>query len=127
MGFPGWLTQYKLVYLGDVKQQFQNELDDLQNYSSAEVVHKAKRHFMWLDEEIFENYPNFSKRAQNLLLPFLTSYLVECTFSAVAVVLEKKRCSLNVIDCGDLRLKVIKLVPRIKTLVDRHQAQGSHS
>jgi len=39
MGFPGWLTQYKLVELGDVEQQFQNELADLQNDSSAEVVH----------------------------------------------------------------------------------------
>ena len=46
MGFPGWLTQYKLVDLGDVEQQFQNELADLQNDSSAEVVHKAKRQFM---------------------------------------------------------------------------------
>ena len=127
MGFPGWLTQYKLVDLGDVEQQFQNELDDLQNDSSAEVVHKAKLQFMWLDEEIVENYPNLSKRAQNLLLPFPTSYLVECAFSAVADVLTKKRGSLNVIDCGDLRLKVTKLVPSIKTLVHRHQAQGSHS
>ena len=126
MDFSGWLTQHKLVDLGDVEQQFQNELADLQNDSSAEVFHQAKRQFRWLDEEIVENYPNLSKHAQNLLLPFPTSYLKERALSAVADVLTKKRGSLYVIDRGDLRLKLTKLVPSIKTLVDRHQAQGSH-
>ena len=115
-----------MVDLGDVEQQFQNELADLQNDSSAEVFHKAKRQFMRLDEEIVENYPNLCKHTQNLLLPFPTSYLVECAFRAVADILTKKRGSLNVIDCGNLRLKLTKLVPSIKTLVDRHQAQGLH-
>jgi len=77
----------EMVDLGDVEQQFQNELADLQNDSSAEVVHKAKRQFMWLDEEIVENYPNLSKHAQSMLLPFPTSYLVECAFSTVADIL----------------------------------------
>ena len=70
MDFPGWLTQYELVDLGDVEQQFQNELAHLQNDSSAEVFHKGKCQFMRLDEEIIENCPNLSKHAQNLLLPF---------------------------------------------------------
>ena len=126
LGFPGWLTQYKLVDLSDVEHQFQSELADLQNDSSAEVVQKAKRKFMWLDEEMVENYPNLSKHAQNLLLPFPTSYLVECALSAVADVLTKKRGSLNVVDRSDLRLKLTKLVSSVKTPVDRHQAQGLH-
>ena len=73
MDFPGWHAQYKLVDLGDVGQQFQNELADLQNDSSAEVVHRAKHKFMWLDEEIVKTYPTLSKHTQNLLLPFPTS------------------------------------------------------
>ena len=108
MGFPGWLTQYKLVDLVDFEQQFQNELVHFQTDSSAEVVHKAKRQFMWLDEEIVENYPTLSKHAQNLLLPFPTSYLVEWALSAVADILTKKRGSLNVIDRSDLWLKLTK-------------------
>ena len=124
MDFPKWLTQYKLVDHGDVEQQFQNELADLQNDSSAEVVHKAKRQFMWLDEEIVENYPNLSKHAQSLLLPFPTSYLVECAFSAVADILTKKRGSLTVIDRCDLRLKLTKLVPSVKNLVDQNDSSS---
>ena len=81
---------------------------------------------MRLDEEIVENYPNLSKHTQNLQLPFPTSNLVECAFRAVADILTKKRGSHNVIDCGNLRLKLTKLVPSIKTPVDRHKAQGSH-
>ena len=34
--------------------------------------------------------------------------------------------SLQIIINHDLRLKLTKLVPSIKTLVGRHQAQGSH-
>ena len=81
---------------------------------------------MRLDEEIVENYPNLSKHAQNVLLPFPTSYLLECAFRAVAGILTKKRAPHNVIDDGDLRLKLTKLVPSVKTPVDRHQAQSSH-
>ena len=34
--------------------------------------------------------------------------------------------SIQIIINHDLRLKLTKLVPSIKTLVGRHQAQGSH-
>ncbi|KAJ8030984.1 hypothetical protein HOLleu_27563 [Holothuria leucospilota] len=81
---------------------------------------------MWLDEEIVENYPNLSAQAQNLLLLFPTSYLVECAFSAVADILTIKRGSLDITERGDLCLKLTKLVPDVKTLVQKHQAQGSH-
>ena len=47
--------------------------------------------------------------------------IAECAFSAVADILTKKHVSLNVIDRGNLRLNLTKLIPSIKTLDDRHQ------
>ena len=59
-------------------------------------------------------------------LPFPSSYLVKCGFSAVSDLLLKKRNRLDITKRGDLRFKLSKLVPRINALCAKHQAQGSH-
>lgn len=126
MKFPSWVTQYSLVELSEVEPRLRDEVADLQNDASAVAIHKSKRQFMWLHQEIVEKYPNLSSEAQKLILPFPTSYLVECAFSAVTDILTKKRGSLDITHRGDLRLKLTKLIPDINTLVREHQAQGSH-
>ncbi|GFV37124.1 uncharacterized protein TNCV_3633921 [Trichonephila clavipes] len=54
--------------------------------------------------------------ARKLLLPFPSSYLAECGFSAVNDLLLKKRNRLDIIKRGDLRLKLTKLEPDIRSL-----------
>ena len=80
----------------------------------------------WFCEETEIKYPNSTKCARKLLLPFPSSFLAECGFSAVNDLLVKKRNRLDITQRGDLRLKLTKLEPNIKSLCSKHQAQGSH-
>ena len=47
----------------------------------------------WLCEETEIKYPNSTKCARKLLLPFPSSFLAECGFSAVNNLLAKKKKS----------------------------------
>ena len=80
----------------------------------------------WLCDETETKYPHSTNFARKLLLPFPSSYLAECGFSAVNDLLLKKRNRLDITKRGDLRLKLTKLEPDIKSLCRRHDAQGSH-
>ena len=62
---------------------------------------------------IEETYPKITETAQKNILPFPTSYLVECGFSAVTDILTKKRNRLDICERGDLRLKLTKFEPQI--------------
>jgi hypothetical protein len=73
----------------------------------------------WLCDETEMKYPNSTSFARKLLLPFLSSYLVECGFRAVNDLLLKKRNCLAITKSGDLILKLTKLVPQIKTLLQQ--------
>ena len=64
---------------------------------------------MWLNDEIVQNYPRLSSRAQRMLLPSPSSYLVECGFSAGTKLLTHKRGSLDISVRGVLGLKLTKL------------------
>ena len=81
---------------------------------------------MWLCEKTQAKYTNTSSLARKLLFPFPSSYLVECEFSAVNDILLKKRNRPDITKRGDLRLKLTKFLPRIKSLCNRHRAQVSH-
>ncbi len=126
MDFPSWITQPLLVDLSDVAMQYQEELSEIQNDESVKTLFKIKGTVMWLCDELESKYPISTSLSRKLLLPFPTSYLVECGFSAISDLLLKKRNRLAITKRGDLRLKLSKLVPRIKTLCSKHQAQGSH-
>ena len=80
----------------------------------------------WLCDETETQYPNSASFVRILVLPFPTSYLAECGFSAVYDLLLKKRNRLDVTKPGDLRPKLTKLVRSITSLCSRHRAQGSH-
>ncbi|XP_042228309.1 SCAN domain-containing protein 3-like [Homarus americanus] len=126
INYPSWMTQPLLVDLSDVTMEYQGELSELQNDDSIKALFKIKGTMMWLCEETQAKYPNTSSLARKLLLPFPSSCLVECGFSAVNDLLLKKRNRLDITKRGDLRLKLTKFLPRIKSLCSRHQAQGSH-
>ncbi|XP_042241793.1 protein ZBED8-like, partial [Homarus americanus] len=91
INYPSWMTQPLLVDLSDVTMEYQGELSELQNDDSIKALFKIKGTMMWLCEETQAKYPNTSSLARKLLLPFPSSYLVECGFSAVNDLLLKKR------------------------------------
>ena len=127
MELQDWLTQSFLSALDEVETGYQDELAELQNDTSIKVsLHKSNAALMWLTDEVIEQYPKMTHEARNKLLPFPSSYLVECGFSAVTDILTRKRNRLDIFGRGDLRLKLTKMQPRIQALHDKHQSQGSH-
>ena len=68
-----------------------DELMDLQNDDSVKPIHASKQQLMWLNPQVSPKYPKLAYEAQQVLLPFPTTYLVECAFSAVTDILTKKR------------------------------------
>ena len=126
--FPDWMTQLQpfLCSLQSTAADERDEVADLQNDISAQAIFRSKGQLMWCNKQMAERYPGLTSKARKLLLPFPTSYLVECGFSAVANILSKKRNKHDTCRRGDLRLKLTHLKPSIKALLANHQAQGSH-
>lgn len=98
----------------------------MQNDESIKSLFDIKGTMAWLCDETLKNYANATCFARKLLLPFPSSYLVECGFSAVNDLVTKKRNRLEITKRGDLRLKLTKIKPKIKQLISLHQAQSSH-
>ncbi|XP_071037114.1 protein FAM200C-like [Parasteatoda tepidariorum] len=89
--FPTWMMQPKLVDLSDISNmQYQEELAEMQNVKSVKTLFNIKGMMAWLCEETEIKYPNSTKCARKLLLPFPSSYLAEFGFSAVNDLLLKK-------------------------------------
>ena len=79
--------------------------------------------FCILSTSQVNNLTSLTSFARKLLLPFPYSYLAECGFSTVNDLLLKRRNRLDITKREDLRLKLTKLVPYIKSLCRRHKAQ----
>ncbi|XP_067138659.1 zinc finger BED domain-containing protein 5-like [Centruroides vittatus] len=127
MNFPTWMVQPGLVDLADISNlQYQEELAELQSDESVITLFNIKGAMAWLCDETEEKYPNTTKCARKLLLPFPSSYLAECGFRAVSDLLTKKRNRLDITQRGDLRLTLTKLEPGIKSLCKKHQVHKSH-
>ena len=85
------MTQPVLVNLCDVSVQCQEEFVKLQNDESVKALFNIKGVTAWLCDETEIKYPNSTAFARKLLLPFPSSYLVECGFSAVNYSLLQKK------------------------------------
>ncbi|XP_067133809.1 protein FAM200C-like [Centruroides vittatus] len=121
MNFPTWMVQPGLVDLADISNlQYQEELAELRSDESVITLFNIKGAMAWLCDETEEKYPNTTKCARKLLLPFPSSYLAECGFRAVSDLLTKKRNRLDITQRGDLRLTLTKLEPGIKSLCKKH-------
>ena len=70
------MTQPLLVDMSDVTMEYQRELSELQNDDPIKALFEIKGSMMWLCEET--QAPNTSSLPRKLLLPFPSSYLVEC-------------------------------------------------
>jgi hypothetical protein len=63
---------------------------------------------------IKDEYPLLSDKAQQILIPFSTSYLCEAGFSAVAVIKSKYRAKINVEK--EMRVAMSNLIPQFHDL-----------
>ena len=70
------------------------------------------------------DFPKISTRAKKFLLPFCTSYLCECGFSALLAIKSKCRSRLELEP--NLRLNLTKIYINIDELVAQKQAHPSH-
>ena len=131
MEFPAWCSQ---PFLFDCENETALETDgtiieellELQNDDTMRPIFVSKGMMMWLDQQVGERFPSLAAMARRILLPFPTTYLVECGFSTVSDILTKKRGCLKITERGDLRLKLTSLEPDIQGIVKDHSAQGSH-
>ena len=72
---------------------------------------------------MWKEVPSLNYFGKAKLIIFLSSYLVECGFSTVVDLLHAKRNQLEIVEKGDLMLKLTKLEPHIKQICNQHQAQ----
>ena len=102
------MIQSILIDLYDIlNTQYQKKIAELKNNDSVNALFKIKAAMAQLCEETQIKYPNTTKYARKLLLPFPSLYLPECGFSAVNDLLLKKKKEIT--QRGDLRLKLTKL------------------
>ncbi|GFW90722.1 uncharacterized protein TNCV_2417191 [Trichonephila clavipes] len=87
--FPTGVTQPVLVDRSDILMQYQEELLEMQNDESVKTLFNIKGALTRLCDETETKYPHSTKSARKLLLPFPSSYLAECGFSAVSDLLSK--------------------------------------
>jgi hypothetical protein len=96
---------------------------DLISDSTLKTAFKTKNITnFWLD--VKQEYSALSTQALQLLIPFVSTYLCENTFSHLLYTKNKYRSRLNVEN--NLRLKVSNLKPDIDVIVRSKQPQSSH-
>ncbi|XP_032376013.1 zinc finger BED domain-containing protein 5-like [Etheostoma spectabile] len=93
------------------------DMDLKQRMSDVSLAH------FWLS--VGTEFPQLSTKAVNVLIPFTSTYLCECGFSALAKIKSKYRSRLLVED--DLRLYLSSVQPRITQIcASKAQAHCSH-
>ena len=82
---------------------------------------------MELDEfwcKMVQTYPTLAKRAFQVIVPFVTTYLCESGFSLLVTIKTNARNKLNV--TLDMRVALSNTSPRIDPLVANRQQQCLH-
>jgi len=71
---------------------------------------------------IKSEYPELSKQATSILLPFASTYLCETTISTLTIIKNKYRLNVE----AELRVTVSNIKPNIESIMSTMQAQVSH-
>ena len=101
----------------DVPKAIQEEFTELTNDFFA----KDEFHYCKLEE--FSN-PRIGIQALNILVPFSSTYLCECGFSALLTIKSKARNRLHV--QSDIRYALSTILPDVEKLVAKKQGHPSH-
>ena len=107
----------------DRLQEEEALIDLNSNIDLQKKMSKVSLAHFWLSVE--SEFPHLSKKAVKVLIPFTSSYLCECGFSALTMIKSKYRSRLQVED--DLRLFLSEVHPRISSLcASKTQTHCSH-
>ena len=107
----------------DVPEAIQEEFTELTNDSFAkDEFHSCKLEEFWVKMQ--HCYPRKGIQALNILVPFSSTYLCECGFSALLTIKSKARNRLYV--QSDIRCALSTTLPDIENLVAKKQGHSSH-
>ena len=107
----------------DVSEAIQEEFIELTNDSFAkDEFHSCKLEEFWVKMQ--HCYPRIGIQAMNILVPFSSTYLCECGFSALLTIKSKARNRLHV--QSDIRCALSTTLPDIEKLVAKKQGHLSH-
>ena len=107
----------------DVPKAIQEDFTELTNDSFAKnEFHSCKLEEFWVKMQ--RCYPRIGIRALNILVPFSSTYLCECGFSALLTIKSKARNRLHV--QSDIRCALSTTLPDIEKLVAKKQGHPSH-
>lgn len=126
MDIPEWVIDPFGINAVDMEITLQETIIELQNDCAAQIRFKNNRDEFWANYDLKNKYPHLWGKAQLFIVAFPTSYLVECGFSRVLLLLTKQRNRMDIVQRGDLRLSLTSLQPNIEDISKSHQAQGSH-
>ncbi|XP_013776627.1 protein ZBED8-like [Limulus polyphemus] len=102
---------------------FREGIIDIQNDHAAKMEFEVKTlENFWASQ--ITRFPNISKKALTVLVPFATTYLCEVGFSTLLHVKSKFRNRFEA--QHDMRIALSKMEPRIPDVIAKKQEQMSH-
>uniref|UniRef100_A0A5S6Q6W4 HAT C-terminal dimerisation domain-containing protein n=1 Tax=Trichuris muris TaxID=70415 RepID=A0A5S6Q6W4_TRIMR len=119
---PSWLLDPFIVNSCNVDIYLQEELIDLQSNEEIKARMKRSYEYFWLHEKIPAPYPALWAAMKRLLIAIASSSVVERGFSVVTDLVTKKRNRLEVVNRGDLRLRVTSMRPNVERIDGLHAA-----
>lgn len=120
-----WVQNPFIEYCDTFQLQMKEreELIDISTDFTLKSIFTASDIFnFWL--QIYNQYPELSKRAIKILMPFVTTYMCEKSFSLYIATKTKYRNRLDAED--DMRLQITTIIPNFDEICNEKQAQPSH-
>ncbi|GAA6095268.1 protein ZBED8 [Tachysurus ichikawai] len=123
--YPAWVRQPFTfsVETTDVNDEYLEEIIEIQQSQVRQQLFKTTTlSTFWCQQMV--TYPVIAKKALEIFIPFVTTYLCEQSFSRMLDIKTKKR---NRLCCEkDMRVALAKVKPCISELVSERQQQKSH-
>ncbi|XP_077306292.1 protein FAM200C-like [Lithobates pipiens] len=123
--YPAWVRQPFTfsVETTDVNDEYLDEIIEIQQSQVQQQLFRTTTlSTFWCQQMV--KYPVIAKKALEIFIPFVTTYLCEQSFSRMLDIKTKKR---NRLCCeNDMRVALAKVKPRISELVSERQQQKSH-
>ena len=125
ISYPAWVRQPFAfsVATADVNDEYLDEIIGLQESQVQQQLFRTTTLSTFWCLQIAA-YPLIAKKGLDILIPFVTTYLCEQSFSMMVNIKTKKR---NKLCCeNDMRVALAKVKPRIPEIVAVRQQQKSH-
>jgi zinc finger BED domain-containing protein 5/7/8/9 len=124
--YPAWVRQpftFSVETAVNINDEYLDEIIEIQQSQvQQQLFRTASLAKFWCQQ--IEKYPGIAKKALEIFIPFVTTYLCEQSFSKMLDIKTKKR---NRLCCeNDMRVALAKIKPRICELVSEMQQQKSH-